>query len=55
MIYRKIMYYWLISPFIVIGALTSSMAWLDRKLEASELIERYVRWCEKVSKLDVDA
>lgn len=48
---RKIKYWALVSPFIVIGAFTSSIAWVDRKLRDSETIERYFLWCEKVSKI----
>ena len=48
---RKIMYWVLVSPFIVVGAFTSSIAWVDRKLFDSQSVERYFLWCEKVSKI----
>lgn len=48
----KITYWTLISPLVIIGAFTSSMVWIDRKLRDSETIERYFLWCEKVSKIN---
>lgn len=48
---RKIKYWTLVSPFIVIGLFTASIVWVDRKLRDSETIERYFLWCEKVSKI----
>lgn len=49
---RKIVYWALISPLIIIDAFTSSMVWVDSKFRGSETIERYIRWCEKVSKIN---
>nr|DAK06979.1 MAG TPA: hypothetical protein [Caudoviricetes sp.] len=47
----KIVYWALLSPLIVISAFTSFFAWVDRKFRGSPPIERYVLWCEKVSKI----
>ncbi|WEU68231.1 hypothetical protein [Salmonella phage ZCSE7] len=47
----KIVYWALLTPLIIISAFTSSVAWVDCKFRGSKPIERYVLWCEKVSKI----